>query len=144
MTGTKFDVDVIAAAGEKAVAYAAGAVVFERGDAGECAYIIKRGRVEIRERGRPLEIMQAGEIFGEMALIDSAPRTATAVALGAADLIPICKPVFNALIHDDPDFVRTIMLLMARRLRAAMNLLDRCIEGMPVLNGAAPEPMRVA
>jgi CRP-like cAMP-binding protein len=140
MSGTKFDVDVIAAGEGEVLAYADGAVIFRRGEDGECAYIIKSGNVEIREKSRAVEVMEFGEIFGEMALIDDEPRTATAVAVGTVELIPIDRRMFGFLIRDDTDFARIVMLLMARRLRAAMNMLERCVEALP----AAAEPVRHA
>ena len=52
------------------VDYSDGRVVFIRGDAGDKAYIVESGRIDIREGGRVIEAMRPGEIFGELALID--------------------------------------------------------------------------
>jgi CRP-like cAMP-binding protein len=123
MSGTTFDVDVIAAGEPRVLAFSQGATIFNRGDEGDCAYIIKEGRVEIREGDLALEALCAGEIFGEMALIDDAPRTASAVAASRVELIPIDRRMFNVLIRDDPDFATTVMRLMSRRLRATTRLL---------------------
>jgi CRP-like cAMP-binding protein len=124
MSDTTFDVEAIAAAESKVLVFGDGASIYRRHEHGDCAYIIKRGRVEMNEQGRSVEVMQPGEIFGEMALIDHDPRTASAVAVGEVELIPIDRPLFQALIRDDPDFAVTIIHLLARRLRAAMNLLE--------------------
>jgi len=125
MSDTTFDVEAIAAAESRVLVFADGASIYRRHERGDCAFIIRRGKVEISERGRAVEMMQPGEIFGEMALIDNEPRTASAVALGEVELIPIDRPLFAVLIRDDPDFALTIIHLLARRLRAAMNLLER-------------------
>jgi CRP/FNR family transcriptional regulator, cyclic AMP receptor protein len=124
MSDTTFDVEAIAAAESKVLVLGDGASIYRRHERGDCAYIIRRGQVEISERGRAVEIMQPGEIFGEMALIDNEPRTTSAVALGEAEVIPIDRALFAVLIRDDPDFALTIINLLARRLRAAMNLLE--------------------
>jgi CRP-like cAMP-binding protein len=125
MSDTTFDVEAIAAAESRVLVFGSGASIYRRHEKGDCAYIIRRGQIEINEQGRAVEIMQPGEIFGEMALIDHEPRTASAVALGEVELIPIDRSLFQALIRDDADFSLTILHLLARRLRAAMNLLEQ-------------------
>ena len=100
------------------VDYSDGRVVFIRGDAGDKAYIVESGRIDIRENGRVLEAMQPGEIFGELALIDGAPRSASAVAVGPTRLIVIERERFFELLRDNADFALGVMRLMARRLRA--------------------------
>src|SRR5438552_18776405 len=125
MSDTTFDVEAIAAAESKVLVFKDGAPIYRRHERGECAYIIRRGQVEISEQGRAVEVMEPAEIFGEMALIDREARTTSAVALGEVELIPIDRPLFQALSRDDPDFAVTIIHLLARRLRAAMNLLER-------------------
>ena len=110
-------------------AFAAGAEIFRSGDPGDCAYIVDEGEVEITipygARHSVVNRLGPGEIFGEMALIDKEARTASAIALGEVELIPIDRPMFQVLVRDDPDFAQTIINLLARRLRAAMNLLER-------------------
>src|ERR1700736_5460026 len=125
MSETTFDVEAIAAGESQVLVFGDGTSIYRRHERGDCAYIIQRGQIEISERGRAVEIMQPGEILGEMALIDNEPRPASAVALGEVELIPIDRPLFAVLIRDDPDFALTIINLLARRLRAAMNLLER-------------------
>jgi CRP-like cAMP-binding protein len=137
MNDTTFDVDVIAAAEMRALVFGDGASIYRRHERGDCAYIIRSGKVEISERGRAVEIMQPGEIFGEMAVIDKESRTASAVALGEVELIPIDRPLFQVLVRDDPDFAQTIINLLARRLRAAMNLLERQPGERPLRRDAA-------
>jgi CRP/FNR family cyclic AMP-dependent transcriptional regulator len=125
MSGTTFDVEVIAAAGGAVLAFPDGTTIFRRDDPGDCAYIVKAGHIEICEKGRAIETIETGEIFGEMALIDDDPRTASASAAGEVELIPIDRRMFEVLIRDDSDFALTIMRLVVRRLRAAMNVLER-------------------
>jgi CRP-like cAMP-binding protein len=123
MPGTTFDVDVIEAGEGRVIALVDGGRVFSRGDRGDCAYIVKRGRVELRADGRAIDVVCPGEIFGHTALIDGAPHDATAVAIGGAEVIAIDGSVFNALLFDDGDFALAVMRLTARHLRAAMGML---------------------
>jgi CRP-like cAMP-binding protein len=97
-----------------------GGVVFIKGDRGSAAYVVTSGRVEIREGGRVVETMARGEIFGEMALIDSEPRSASAVAIGHTELAVIDMAAFHKLVRDDPNFALAVMRLMSRRLRATL------------------------
>jgi CRP/FNR family transcriptional regulator, cyclic AMP receptor protein len=126
MSATTFDVEVIEAGGVVGIAYADGAVLFNKGDEGECAYIVKRGRVRIGT-GIPIEVMLPGEVFGEMALIDDEPRSAAAVAVGVTEVLPIDRPLFGVLMRDDSDFAMTVMRLMVRRLRATLVMLEEAV-----------------
>jgi CRP-like cAMP-binding protein len=107
-------------------------VIFIKGAPGDFAYVVKSGRVEIREGGRVLETLGPGGLFGEMAMIDAAPRSASAVAVGPTDLVVIDHATFDALIREVPDFAISVMRLMARRLRAT------------TANHPAPEEIRRA
>lgn len=127
MQGTTFDVDVIAAGRGRTTSYADGAVIYRRGERGDCAYIVARGRVRIGD-GMPLELLLPGEIFGELSLLDDGRRAASAQAVGQTEVIAIDRPLFNALLRDDPDFAETLMRLMVRRLRATLAMLDRAAE----------------
>lgn len=120
------------------VRFPEGGVVFIKGDRGNAAYMVRSGKVEIREGGRVVETMMRGEIFGEMALIDSEPRSASAVAVGPTELAVIDNDAFHNLVRDDPDFAIGVMRLMSRRLRATL-ATERAPEeriGMPM----APVP----
>lgn len=118
---------------EKVVKYPDGGVVFIRGDAGDNAYVVKTGQVEIREAGRALETIQPGELFGEMALIDEGPRSASAVAVGPTEVAVVDRDTFHRLVRNDPDFAIGVMREMARRLRV-MNGLQRPQEDLPVMH----------
>jgi CRP-like cAMP-binding protein len=74
MAKAKFDIDAIPAGEDKILRFLNGGVVFIKGGVGEHAYLVKSGKVEIREAGRAVESMEPGELFGEMALIDSELR----------------------------------------------------------------------
>jgi CRP-like cAMP-binding protein len=120
------------------VSFADGGVVFIKGDAGDSAYVVVSGQVEIREGGRVLEVMEAGELFGEMALIDSEPRSASAVAVGPTELMVIDAAIFRRLIREEPDFAMKVMRLMSRRLRAALAASRHPGEDMSMPIGIPP------
>jgi CRP/FNR family cyclic AMP-dependent transcriptional regulator len=106
--------------GGRTLSFAEGGVVFIKGDPGDNAYIVAGGLIEIREAGRVIERMGPGELFGEMAVIDSEPRSASAVAVGNTELIVIDRAEFERRLSEEPHFAIKVMRLMARRLRATM------------------------
>ncbi len=85
--------------------------------------IIQSGEVEIRLGNRVLETLPQYSIFGEMALIDNAPRSATAIAASDAKLVPVSEKQFLFLISNTPYFALNVMRIMARCLRAANTAL---------------------
>ncbi|HEY3222795.1 MAG TPA: cyclic nucleotide-binding domain-containing protein [Pseudolabrys sp.] len=97
----------------------AGETIFKEGETGKELYVIKSGQVEIRLENRLLATLEANDIFGEMALFDSTPRSATAVAKTDVALVPVSKKDFVALVSRAPTFALDIMSMLARRLREA-------------------------
>lgn len=94
MADTTFDFGILAGETGPLRELKAGDVIFKQGDAGQELFIIKSGKVEIRIGNRVLDTLSPGNIFGEMALIDSAPRNATAVAITDATLIAVSEKQF--------------------------------------------------
>ena len=131
MNGTIFDVDVIASSGSAVLIFVDGVAIHRRGDESCRAYIVKRGGVELRQRGRPVETVGPGEIFGEASLITGAPQLDTAIAVGDVELLPIDRDLFDVLVRDDEDFTRTVMRLLARRVRATCEMFERCVDDLP-------------
>jgi CRP/FNR family transcriptional regulator, cyclic AMP receptor protein len=97
--------------------FSKGKTIFKEGDQGDEFFIIVRGRVEIRSGDRLLEILEADGIFGEMALIDDSPRSASAVASSDVTLAPIKENQFLFLVQNTPFFALSVMRVLARRLR---------------------------
>ena len=100
-----------------------GDVIFRQGDPAQELFIVQSGEVEIRLGNRVLETLPQYSIFGEMALIDTAPRSATAIAASDAKLVPVSEKQFLFLISNTPYFALNVMRVMARRLRAANTAL---------------------
>ena len=111
----------------------AGETVFQQGDPGDAVYVVLDGKVELRIGGRLVETVGPGGILGEMALIEHAPRVATATARSDSDLLPISEERFMSMIRQTPHFALQIMKVMAARLRV-MNARAR--------RKAKPKPAR--
>ena len=98
---------------------APGTVIFEEGDAGQEMFGVIEGTVELRLRSGRVLTLGADDIFGEMALIDSSPRSATAVAVAETTLAVIDRRRFLFLVGETPTFALQVMSNLAERLRAA-------------------------
>jgi CRP-like cAMP-binding protein len=96
-----------------------GETIFKEGDTAKELYVIQSGQVEIQFGNRLLDTLEPNDLFGEMALIDGAPRSATAVAKTDVALVPISKKDFLTLVSRAPSFALDVMGMLARRLRAA-------------------------
>ncbi len=94
-----------------------GKTIFQEGEQGDEFFIVVRGQVEIRSGERHFETLEADGIFGEMALIDDSPRSATAVALTDVTLAPIKENQFLFLVKNAPFFALSVMRVLADRLR---------------------------
>lgn len=96
----------------------AGETLFVEGDEGQVMFVVLEGQVRLSVTGRTVERVGKGGVFGEMALIDDAPRSATATAITDCTLVPVTSPRFRSLVKESPDFALDIMRLMAARLRS--------------------------
>jgi len=94
-----------------------GQVIFSEGDPGTVMYVVLQGEVELRISGGVIETLGPGEPFGEMALLDHAPRVATAVARTQCRLLAIPEKRFLFMVQQTPYFSLQIMRVMADRLR---------------------------
>jgi CRP/FNR family transcriptional regulator, cyclic AMP receptor protein len=109
---------LLARAGERR-SYPDGEVIFEQGDHGDSMYIVNGGAVALKAGDRVIETVAAPGLFGEMALIESRPRSLSAVADGDAELVSIPARHFWVLVHETPYFAQLVMSVMAGRLRQA-------------------------
>jgi len=98
--------------------YAAGQTIFRSGDPAECMYVVAQGEVDIAFDSGRVEIVTPEGIFGEMALIDHQPRSATARARTECRLVEIPEKRFLYLVHETPHFALEVMRVLATRLRA--------------------------
>jgi CRP/FNR family transcriptional regulator, cyclic AMP receptor protein len=94
-----------------------GETIFNAGDPGDCMFVVVEGAVEIDLAGTVVERLDAGGLFGEMALIDGQPRSATAVAAADCSLAAINEKRFLRLVEITPRFALQVMQVIAQRLR---------------------------
>lgn len=103
--------------------FPAGAVIFEEGDPGSRLYVIQSGQVRIVKRtgGRAVTLARlgAGEFFGEMALLDRQPRSATAVVDEPARILELDEGAFERLVVERGEVALRILTRLSRRLREA-------------------------
>ena len=102
----------------------AGGVIFREGEDADELFVIKSGYVRIQVGNRVMADLTADSIFGEMALIDDKPRSATAVAITDVELVPISEKQFLFLVSQTPYFALKVMRLLAQRLRVTNKFLD--------------------
>ena len=106
----------------KQVDVPAGQRLFSKGDAGNSMYIIAAGRIRIHDGEAEFQQMGEGEVFGEMALLDPAARSATATALVDSVLLELEAEPFYELLEDHSVISRRIIQLLTRRLRTTTAL----------------------
>ena len=102
-----------------------GEVIEKEGEMGVAFYVITDGSVEVRRGEKPVSKLGRGQFFGEMALIDKQPRSATVVAAEPTTkclLMPVWS--FRAAVENDPKLAMGVMKELARRLRETTKSLS--------------------
>lgn len=106
---------------EFSVRVAANEFVFHEGDSGNVMFIVQEGEVEIlRDMGgqtRRLALLEEGDFFGEMALLENLPRSASARAVTDCVLLRIDESTFDQMIHANPEIPVRMLRKLSRRLR---------------------------
>jgi CRP/FNR family cyclic AMP-dependent transcriptional regulator len=123
MADTAIDFGILAGAGAPIRSFKAGEIIFRHGDPAEELYIVKSGKVEIRLGNRLLDTLPELSIFGEMALIDHSPRSATVVAATDATVVPVDEKQFLFLVSRTPHFALNVMRVLAQRLRTTNSVV---------------------
>ena len=102
-------------------------VVFQEGDPGDCAYLIEKGGIRITKNSPDgdLELgrLGPGAIFGEMAMIDLQPRMAKATALSDTTVTFVNHVMFEKKLKAADPFLRALLLIMVRNVRALSDQL---------------------
>jgi CRP/FNR family cyclic AMP-dependent transcriptional regulator len=108
--------------------YQPGTVLFREGDPGDFMYVIQSGSVEIRravgDLERVLAVLPAGEFFGEMALINARPRSATAVVREPSRLLVIEPRTFEAMLRGRVEIAVRLIRTLASRLERANQQIE--------------------
>ena len=96
--------------------FAAGGALVRVGEPADAFYVILDGKVRVETPGRGIEL-ESGDFFGEMALIDGEPRSATIVTLTEVYVMIIRRSTFLKLLASEPKITLAIMATLTRRLR---------------------------
>ena len=106
------------------VRYERNKVIVKEGQAGVMMYVVLEGRLAVSIRGKLVERIGPGGVFGEMALVDQSPRAANAVADTDCALLAINRNVFVNLVKSEPSFGIALLSAMAERLRNTATALN--------------------
>jgi CRP-like cAMP-binding protein len=104
-------------------------LIFSKGDPGDCLYGILAGRVRIYSTSPEgaeimLNVMEQGELFGEIALLDGSTRTASAAAMEQVDLLRIHRAHFLPYLKANPDLIVAMLTLLCQRLRWTTSVIE--------------------
>ncbi len=97
--------------------FAAGAIIFNKGDPGPCMYIVQSGVIEMIIGDKVIEVCDANEVIGFMSMIDGALRSSTARVKEACEVSAIDQRKFRFMIDEVPNFAQYVLGAMARRIR---------------------------
>jgi len=115
--------------------FAANTILFEEGDPGTEMYVIHEGHVRLtRGKGTvetTLAVLPPGEFFGEMAIVTSQPRSATATVVEPAKLLVLDSGTFESMVRNNAEIALRIIRKMATRLQAANNQIDILLRTEP-------------
>jgi CRP-like cAMP-binding protein len=114
-----------------------GDVIAREGEAGDCMYAVLSGAVEVSCNGELLAMLEEGEVFGEMALLEEGPRSATVTAVTATELLRLDRPAFERLVQKDVNFAQFLLVAMSKRLRNTSTAATTMTKAVG-LNSAAP------
>lgn len=94
--------------------------IFAEGEAGDALYLVIDGKVRVHKADRVIAELGERECFGEMAILDAAPRSATVTAVSDTTLLKITREDFQEIMSEKPEIARGIIQVLTRRLRDAI------------------------
>ena len=103
------------------VDYVIGNDIFREGDPGDALFVIVKGQVEVHRGGRSIAILGARETFGEMAILDSEPRSATVTVLEDVIALQLEREPFFELLATKRQIALGIIRMLTRRLRRVIS-----------------------
>ena len=95
----------------------AGKTLISEGETGHEFFVILDGKARVSRHGRKIAALGPGDAFGELALLEKAPRNSTIIAESDMELVVLGQREFAGLIDDVPGFARKLLAAMAARLR---------------------------
>lgn len=117
MEETGFDFDLLTRGGFPLQRFETDEKIFVQDDESTSMYVVRSGRVGIISNGAVLETVGPNETFGEVALLDGSPRSATAIAREPTEVAVIDERAFLYLVQQNPAFALDLMRRFAKRLR---------------------------
>jgi CRP/FNR family cyclic AMP-dependent transcriptional regulator len=117
MEAVRISPQLLAAAGSPTISFAPGDVIFKEGEKADKMYVILSGELEVHLQGMVVDTLTQGGTFGEMALTDGSPRSATVVAKTSCELAAINEKTFVLLVDEMPYFALHTMRNLVDRLR---------------------------
>jgi CRP-like cAMP-binding protein len=102
------------------VVVAAGDEIVRQGELGDSLYAIIRGRVKVVADGREVAVLGPRDCFGEMAILDHEPRSATVAALEETELFEIAQEDFYEILHERSEIAEEVIRMLTGRLRAEL------------------------
>jgi signal transduction histidine kinase len=120
---------------EKAVEVQAakGVVLFHEGDSGQEMYIVVRGMIKIFRGNRVIDIVKSGDYFGEMAIIENQPRSASVAALEDSLLLQVPLAVFHEYFSRQPKSLVAMMRTLSQRIRRDLAILGHEYEQINIM-----------
>lgn len=116
----------------------AGATIFTEGDVGTDMFVIQSGSVEIAKRLkdglRPLSVLEKGDFFGEMSILEDVPRTADAFARTDVELVRINQSTFDEMLRHNGEIAVRMLRKLSRRLRETTAMLEQSTGAAPALD----------
>ena len=97
-----------------------GEEIFADGEFGDALYLVLEGKVRVHREGRTVAELVERECFGEMALLDAEPRSATVTTIDRTQLLRIGREEFQELLVEKPEIATGIIKVLTRRLRSAI------------------------
>ena len=113
------DFQVLSRLGGERREYRAGEIIFRAGESANEFFVVREGTVAVEVNGAIIERLGSSEIFGEMALVEAKPRSATVVAETDCAVVPISEKQFLAMVEYAPSFSLAVIRTLAHRLRQA-------------------------
>lgn len=110
------DLQLLARAADE-VTVSAGTQLTTQGGVGREAFVILEGSAEVTKDGVTAAHLGPGDHFGELALLDGGPRTATVTTTTDSTVLVLSKPAFNAVLDEIPTLAHKLLVATARRLR---------------------------
>ncbi|MBQ6722209.1 MAG: cyclic nucleotide-binding domain-containing protein, partial [Clostridia bacterium] len=118
-----------------------GDVIFNKGETGDTFYRVIAGSVEIVDDGKQLVVLNEGQYFGEMAILEAYPRSATAIALeDRTRLEEISESDANNYFSEEPEKVLGFFCHLSDRLRALTNDYNAAVNALENISGKEGQP----